>query len=208
MALNVHMPKEFWDSSSNMYHGVDPANINSIVQNGFRPAQCQHRGKAAYLTPSIRYAAHPRYARVCKRGGLYYQFVLQVRVRSDAITHWKDAVVAKRESQLIFQQRRGEEAVAGEYIDTESETMCVGDIEKIDDNFSDNNNMEFLYFSEKPYVTPSDGLVVTGIMVRCLSSDPIGAKENTWWLYWASVVGGAGKDPSAFLRRLYSKTVS
>ena len=41
--------------------------------------------KAVFLTPSIKYAGHPRYARVEKVGKLYVQLVLQARVKKRGV---------------------------------------------------------------------------------------------------------------------------
>lgn len=188
---NPHLNDHFWQNSSTMYHGTGPNCIPDILRNGFVPAKCQHAGKAVYLTPSIRYAAHPRYARVVKRNGLYFQVILQCRVLNSKLTHWKQAVAAGG----------GHQVIEGTPLPT-GETMGCTDDENIDNNRG-NDSMEFLWNSDSR-VTAADGLLVHGIMVRCLSIDPIGAPENSWWLAWAKTV--ANGDPEQFLRNGYVLT--
>jgi len=193
-ALNVNPSQAFWKSSSTMYHGLDPQNVRAIIKHGFAPNQCQHGSKAVYLTPSIRYAAHPRYARVYKRNGKYFQVVLQVRVANSQVKHWKEVAQAAKEAGSI--------KISG-IVGNGSETMHVENKESIDDNFPDNFSMEFLHLSNKAHVTAADGLLVTGIMVRCLDTDPIGEKHNSWWLHWAEMRKEIGQTASQWLRVQY-----
>jgi hypothetical protein len=164
----------FWKNSSNMYHGLKPEIVQNITRGGFIPSLCQHGAKAVYLTPSIRYAAHPRYARVQLHKGLYYQVILQCRVLNNKLTKFKDAVFSP--------------SVTKNEWDT-TETMGVAQKEAIDgkkeviDNNHDNDLMEFLWKSDA-VVKAKDGLVVTGVLVRCLGQNPIDSAYNTWWLHW------------------------
>ncbi len=118
-SLKVSFDQEFFKRSSVMYHGTAGRNIGPIVRDGFIPRECQHGAKAVYLTPSIRYAAHPRYARIYKADGHYYQVALEVRVVNEMLTSFK------------------------------GETMKVFDRYQIDPNFKDNNGMEFLFKSDE-----------------------------------------------------------
>lgn len=77
-SLGVSIDETFFKDSSIMYHGTAGKNVGPIVRDGFNPRECQHGAKAVYLTPSIRYAQHPRYARVYKAGGHYFQIILEV----------------------------------------------------------------------------------------------------------------------------------
>lgn len=202
-ALKVDMPRSFWENSSNMYHGTDPINIPAILQQGFRTTQCQHAGKAAYLTPSIRYAGHPRYAKIYHMDGFYYQFILQVRVENRCVKHWKEAVAQGPGFHKVTlpppePAPEGRPKPPRAHAGTDCETMNVGDRERIDRNFESNEHLEFLYMSEKEHVTAADGLVVTGIMVRCLAENPIGRAENSWWLYWCRLVAEE-TPPETFL---------
>mmetsp|Transcript_7102 Transcript_7102/g.13152 ORF Transcript_7102/g.13152 Transcript_7102/m.13152 type:complete len:506 (-) Transcript_7102:79-1596(-) len=158
-ALNVperHSEFHTFQDTYLMYHGLHPENVQKIIRNGFIAKECQHGCPAVYLTPSILYAAHPRYARVVKIGKIYCQVVLEVRMRKSL---WK------------------KEQVQGE-------TLCAGDI-KIDPNFPDNETVEFLVKGEAgEFVKPNAGLVVTGIMMRCLDTDPALMACSNWWLEW------------------------
>lgn len=146
----------YWDSTTIMYHGTAPENISNIILNGFRANKCQHGKPAVYLSPSICYCAHPRYAKVVKMGGRYYQVVLEVRVKTSKVTSFK------------------------------GETMNVKEKFPIDKNFPDNEGMEFLFTAEQQglMVTMPMGLFVTGVMVRCLKIDPMKLKESEWWTCW------------------------
>jgi hypothetical protein len=174
------IPRNFWENSSNMYHGLKPEDVPSIVRDGFRPSECQHQGKAVYMTPSIRYAAHPRYARIQVHKGLYYQIILQCRVLNEKLTKFKDAVLSGGV--------RYDEALASGYATGKTDaptgaTMKVPEKAIIDDNHS-NDIMEFLWFASSTTVTAKHGLVVTGVMVRCLGKNPIDGPENAWWQHY------------------------
>jgi len=124
------------------------------VHDGFIPSLRQDGAKAVHLTPSIKYAAHPRCSSVAVVNGKYIQVILECRVWNSSLT-----------------------ALNGE-------TMQVGDKYRIDENYADNSGMEFLFKSDKARVTTSDGIVVTGIMMRTLSFDPLSRVDNAWWTCW------------------------
>ena len=69
------------------YHGTKRENLLSILEHGLRTSETglylRAGEKAAYLSPSIEYAAHPRFANVWKYKGKYIQTVLQLRIRGD-----------------------------------------------------------------------------------------------------------------------------
>jgi hypothetical protein len=162
------LPDDFWKNSSNMYHGLQPEFVQAIVRDGFKPNECQHDGKAVYLTPSIRYAAHPRFARIQVYKGLYYQVILQCRVLNSKLTAFKDAV-----------KKGGVPGKGTEEIPGTGETMKVRKKMTIDDNHH-NDLMECLWFSDT-FVKARHGLVVAGVMIRCLGTNPIDLEENRWW---------------------------
>ncbi|CAF1593194.1 unnamed protein product, partial [Adineta ricciae] len=123
-----------------LYHGTYPQNIHKIVKNGFRVRECQHGFPALYLSPSIQYSSHPRYARVIVHNDLFFQFVLEVRVDTRKVMPLK-----KRE------------------------TLEVGVTGDIDPNFPNNENLEFLLKAEEgKFIKSYEGVVVTGVMVRKL----------------------------------------
>jgi hypothetical protein len=109
------------------------------------------------------FALH-RYARVYHnraRDGTrrYYQLVLEVRV---------DETVCTKE-------RR-------------PESMYVADDHRIDKDLPHNGDIEYLVHAprgEGSYLTPADGVVVTGLMVRELEVDPATLPESAWWQKWA-----------------------
>ena len=70
------------------YHGTSSEAAASIILEGFKAfnyksCYIKESDTAVYLTPSIKYAGHPRYAKVEKVGKLYMQIALQVRVKRD-----------------------------------------------------------------------------------------------------------------------------
>ncbi|CAF1516493.1 unnamed protein product [Adineta ricciae] len=147
------------DWSSNwhtLYHGTDPHNIHKILKNGFRVRECQHGFPALYLSPSIHYSSHPRYAGVVLLNSVYFQFVLEVRVDTRKLMPLK----------------------INEFL----QTGVQGDI---DPNFPNNENLEFLLKAhEGIFIKPCEGVVVTGIMVRKLNFDPVLLPSSWWWCKW------------------------
>lgn len=139
-----------------LYHGTFSQNIHKIIENGFKVHKCQHGFPALYLSPSINYCSHPRYARVILHNEMFYQFVLEVRVDVRRVTSIK-----KRE------------------------TLEVGVKGDIDPNFPNNENLEYLLkASEGNFLTPLHGVVVTGVMVRRTNFDPALLPSSWWWCKW------------------------
>ena len=139
-----------------LYHGTHPQNIHKILENGFLVRECQHGFPALYLSPSIVYSSHPRYARVIVREGGFFQFVLEVRVD-----------VRK----LLPMKKR--------------ETLSVGVIGDIDPNFPKNEDLEFLFKAEQgKFLKAREGVVVTGVMVRKMYFDPVLLPSSWWWCKW------------------------
>ena len=140
--------------------------VAKIYKNGLLSRKCQHGFSAAYVSPSITYCAHPRYARVVKmrlNGDrvIYAQFVVELRVNL---------------SVLKTQQKR--------------ETLSVGSRKTIDPNFPENEGLELLLCKEPhgSYVIGEDGAHMTGVMVRVLDHDPMDDAEAWWWTKWKSSV--------------------
>lgn len=139
-----------------LYHGTLAQNIHKIIENGFRVRQCQHGFPALYLSPSINYSSHPRYARVIVLNDMFYQFVLEVRVDNRKVIPLK-----KRE------------------------TLQVGVQGDIDTNFPNNDDLEYLLkSSEGEFLKPENGVVVTGVMVRKTNFDPALLPSSWWWCKW------------------------
>lgn len=148
-----------WNSHwHTLYHGTRSQNIHKIIENGFRVRECQHGFPALYLSPSIHYSSHPRYARVVVHNGIFFQFVLEVRVDIRKV--------------LPIKKR---------------ETLEAGVKGDIDSNFPNNEDLEFLLkTSEGKFLKPLDGVVVTGVMVRKTNYDPALLLSSWWWCKWRS----------------------
>jgi len=109
---------------------------------------------AVYLSPSIEYCGHPRYAGVWKIKDKYVQMVLQVRV----------------ENKLIFEKCRGTLSGAS-HVDA-----------PMDPNFNDNMELEWIIrWPPKKYVTSNDGIIVYGLMMRVTDVHPSSLPSNKWW---------------------------
>eukprot|EP01006_Ploeotia_vitrea_P050612 TRINITY_DN67478_c3_g12_i1.p1 TRINITY_DN67478_c3_g12~~TRINITY_DN67478_c3_g12_i1.p1 ORF type:complete len:319 (+),score=6.55 TRINITY_DN67478_c3_g12_i1:66-1022(+) len=155
--FSLRVPRTSFAGTRIMYHGTAGHNVHRIVQGGFKPHLCQHKVTATYFTPSIIYAAHPRYAKVYRtQQGNWLQIVLECRVALPKLTAFK------------------------------GETMAVGNSGLIDDDFGDNNGMEFL-FKSPDKITANSGVVVTGIMARLVAQDPCSLPSSWWWTKWASL---------------------
>lgn len=153
----THLP-DWGPNWHTLYHGTRPQYVHKIVENGFRVRECQHGFPALYLSPSIHYSSHPRYARVVLHNGFYFQFVLEVRVDVRKVQP------AKRD-----------------------EVLQVGVKGDIDPNFPDNKNLEFLLRAQEGnFIKPREGVVVTGIMVRKINFDPALLSSSWWWCKWRS----------------------
>lgn len=140
------------------YHGTSLKAAAAIIMEGFKA--CNHQAcfidasdKAVYLTPSIKYAGHPRYAKVEKVGELYVQVALQVRVKKTAIMR-KPGTVEQ----------------------TFSINSCV------DPNFENNDELEWIFvWNNDRNILPDDGIIIYGIMARITTTDPKDTTENHWW---------------------------
>ncbi len=139
-----------------LYHGTRSQYVHKIVENGFRVRECQHGFPALYLSPSIHYSSHPRYARVVVYNGFFFQFVLEVRVDVRKVQPIK-----KRE------------------------TLEVGVKGDIDPNFPNNEDLEFLLRAQEGnFIKPREGVVVTGVLVRKINFDPALLPSSWWWCKW------------------------
>lgn len=141
-----------------IYHGTDPSNVSLILQQGMRPSfGCflASKQRAVYLTPSIEYASHPRYAKLMRlNNDCYMQICLQIRVHP----------------YLISQIRPG--TLPGAF------QTC----ETIDPNFKDNGQLEWLiHWQPERNIREYDGLLVCGIMLRITRIHPYKLPQNKWW---------------------------
>mmetsp|Transcript_20701 Transcript_20701/g.66185 ORF Transcript_20701/g.66185 Transcript_20701/m.66185 type:complete len:191 (-) Transcript_20701:135-707(-) len=177
------MSSGFFNQSSILYHGTAAKVVPKILNSGLKPTKCQlsHGGKAVYLTPSIRYAAHPRYSRVYSDAqGCYYQLVLEVRVHNTLLDNFKNKIHPGNVSDSGNGYSSGASCASG----CEGETMRVNGNFRIDPNIP-NDRMECLLKSRKRMLGEEDGVVVTGIMMRKVHGDPMNLTESSWWTEFA-----------------------
>lgn len=142
------------------YHGTNSDNLVPILGDCLRPStarngkHCVVYGEGYYLSPSIEYCGHRRFAtpKFLVKRNLYIQTVLQCRVKPGSF-------YIKREAMLR---------------DTSK---------KIDPHFK-NDEIEWLIpLNEIKRYTDKyeDFLVVYGIMVRITKQDPANLEINQWW---------------------------
>ena len=170
--IDLGMTKEVFDKEFGnwpiVYHGTDPLNVSEILNNGMKPSNMgcflKEGQRAVYLTPSIEYAGHPRYARIMKsKKGYYMQICLQIRIKSSMIT----------------QTRPG--TLPGAF------AKC----DPIDPNYADNTELEWLiHWESEQNISKSDGLIIYGLMLRITKWHPYTLSHNKWWKHWLD----AGKE--------------
>ena len=142
-----------------VYHGTDPSNVRLILKQGMKPSDygcfLKDGERAIYLTPSIEYAGHPRYARIIKlKDGHYLQLCLKIRIHPSTITQIRPGTLPGAFSQC----------------------------KTVDPNFKDNIELEWLiHWEAERYVRGSDGLVICGIMLRITKCHPYKLPQNKWW---------------------------
>lgn len=145
------------------YHGTKFAYGLSILLGGLKPAKDIAHGEGIYTTPSVIYAAHPRYSEVKQidssvkqkffKNGKYVQFVLECRVHPNNIKHVRP------------------------------ETLCVGHT-TVDPNI---NNAEIEWVIEHHGKTivdfndPDASIVCTGILTRVTDEHPGLLPDSGWW---------------------------
>ena len=99
--------------------------------------------KAVYVTPSIVYASHPRYAKIKKWKGKYIQLILQLRINK---------------SMFIKKPGTLENAFSNQ--------------NQVDLNY-DNKVLEWVCkWNKNRELTKHDGILVYGIMLKISSKDP------------------------------------
>ncbi|CAF4004937.1 unnamed protein product [Rotaria sordida] len=145
------------------YHGTKFTYGLSILLSGLAPARLDEHGPGIYTTPSIIYAAHPRYAEIKRiessdeknlyKIGQYVQYVLECRV------HPNKTKVGP-------------------------ETLLVRGKATIDPNFS-NNVIEWATKTQGNDIVnfndPNSTVVCTGLMVRVTDNHPGLLRESQWW---------------------------
>ena len=140
------------------YHGTHPSSSLKIFKHGFKRSEkchCHLKPKeyGIYFSPSIEYAAHPRYADIYQAQGYFIQTVLQVRIKPSLITC------------------KGHGTIPGTYPKDE----------QIDPNFS-NYALEWVVkWNSTSNLTIADGIVVYSFMMRILKEHPGHLPQNKWW---------------------------
>jgi hypothetical protein len=143
------------------YHGTKFRYGLSILLNGLKPAYRNEHGDGLYVTPSINYASHPRYAEVKQiptsfrntfKSGEYIQFVLECRVHPNSIKKivWETLNCSSRIDPNIENRR----------------------LEWVIDSY----NKRIVDFND-----PESPIVCTGLMIRVTDDHPGLLPESQWW---------------------------
>ena len=155
------------------YHGTKSNFVTSILTQGFCSStptaekvccflEFLGASAALYLSPSIEYAAHPRYAVPIRWGAQWVQVVLQVRVNPNVLCSKMEGTLPGARS-----------------IDPQ-----------LDPHFS-NEELEWIVTAAPAtYLTASQGVIVSGIMLRFSDTHPYENQKNNWWgppdgTYWS-----------------------
>ncbi|CAF2154580.1 unnamed protein product [Rotaria magnacalcarata] len=145
------------------YHGTKFTYGLSILLNGLKPADRNEHGAGIYVSPSITYTCHPRYAEVKLldssnqskffKSGKYVQFVLECRVHPNNIRKKASETLGARNT-------------------------------TIDCNIN-NEVIEWLINSQNKSVVdfndPDSSIVCTGLMIRVTNDHPGLLPDSQWW---------------------------
>ncbi|CAF0874418.1 unnamed protein product [Rotaria sordida] len=145
------------------YHGTKFEYGLSILLNGLKPAERAEHGAGIYVSPSINYVCHPRYAEVKRldtsypskffKSGKYVQFVLECRVHPSNI-----------------------KKIAKETLDAGNTIIDFNIDNKIIEWVINNQNKKIVDFND-----PDSSIVCTGIMMRVTDDHPGLLPESQWW---------------------------
>ncbi|CAF1232380.1 unnamed protein product [Didymodactylos carnosus] len=149
-----------WGDWHIAYHGTGTEIASAILNSGIKPTSGRYytTRPTLYVSPSIEYCAHPRYAEpLRKHNGTnkYHQLVLQCRVNPrfiDNRTIRPETILSDKHKDRI----------------------------KIDENF-DNNELEWIIPPESQYIT--DDIICYGIMLQISDGDPAQLPSSCWWKY-------------------------
>jgi hypothetical protein len=151
-----------WGSWHMAYHGTRGENASKILTSGLRVSTngCFYNDGVprVYVSPSIEYCAHPRYAfpwKQTKKNGetCWYQLVFQCRVNPASIS-----------------QIGSETLIPNEHKNTV----------KIDPNF-DNGELEWVILSKEGEQFIKKDIICYGLMMRMSTVDPDTLPGSTWW---------------------------
>jgi hypothetical protein len=144
------------------YHGTKFSFGLSILLSGLKPAVIAAHGAGIYTSPSINYAAHPRYSEVKVietaakkffKSGKYIQFVLECRVHPDNILK-----------------------VVRETLGANSTTIDPNIENSIIEWLIDNQKKSLIDFND-----PDSSIVCTGLLTRITDEHPGLLPESQWW---------------------------
>jgi hypothetical protein len=157
--------KEFdskWAGWPVAYHGTRGENASKILTSGLKVSTtgCFYAAgdPRVYVSPSIEYSAHPRYALPWKKTNkngetLWYQLVFQCRVNPASIN------------------------LVG------PETLIVNEYKQVvtvDPNFQ-NNELEWVIKGKRGQEFITDDIICYGLMMRASSVDPATLTPSKWW---------------------------
>lgn len=144
------------------YHGTQGEYAASILSSGLRISTTgcfyQKGRPRVYVSPSIEYCAHPRYARPWKK------------IKDNGEISW---------CQLVFQCRVNPESVQK----IKPETLTHEDYKetvKIDPNF-DNNELTWIIPGKKGVYHMNQDIICYGMMMRVSNVDPKELPQSKWW---------------------------
>ena len=157
VGLNGNAFHEKYDDWIVAYHGTAHTNAMKILESGLR---CSDYGafhttgveSALYVTPSIEYAGHSRYAKVFQHRDLFLQQVLQVRLNPALLSAKHGATCGKSTATQV-----------------------------IDPNFKDSELIWVVKKPPGTFIKADDGVVVYGLMLRASDKDPKDLPRNSWW---------------------------
>ena len=144
------------------YHGTQGQFATSILTSGLKVSTqgCFYEEgiPRVYVSPSIEYSAHPRYAwqwRKADKDGqiMWYQLVFQCRVNPTSV------------------DRVGPETLI--HTDVKSKV-------KVDQNF-ENGELEWVVIGKNGTEFIKDDIICYGIMMRCSKVDPDQLPASHWW---------------------------
>ncbi|CAF1396946.1 unnamed protein product [Rotaria sp. Silwood1] len=139
------------------YHGTAGTLAMAILLNGLRASGhgcfLKKNQSAVYLSPSIEYSGHPRYAKVLQIKSKYVQMVLQVRI-----------------DPLLIEKHQGTLYGAIPY-----------DTERADLHFSNNELEWIIRWKSGENIKALNGILVYGLMFRVTDEDPQNLPQNRWW---------------------------
>lgn len=156
-----------WDKCAVAYHGTELKLVPQILSTCLRPGAAQEGGdgQCTYLTPSIEYAAAPRYAKTLRIDGRFVQAVIQFRVKKpDFIQGETLGATFQPECPGGWASRPWGEQSGG------NGRPYPTDYIPYDPHYK-NEELEWL-FSQKSHDL-RDEIMPTGLMIRVLKMDPV-----------------------------------